>query len=243
MFESVHLANLRHNEYIQFIRNFLEILSDYDLETLKIKTQSDSLSALIENMIALYMPDRGSALTKLLQEDDERRDKAINGIQSAIFAYTYHYDVEVKGAANVLLPSIKKYGTGIAKQNYQAETAIIDSIVEEWKREAVYVDALSKLSLTDWLNELETSNTKFNTDYLERVKENAEAPEVKIVDLRKQINEAYHVLIDRIAAFDTIGEGVEYANIIKLTNSLIEKYNAVLAARNHKEEEEIITEE
>lgn len=243
MFESVHLTNLRHNEYIQFIRNFLEILSDYDHETLKIKTQSDSLSDLIESMIALYMPDRGSVITKLLQEDDERRDKALNGIQSAIYAYTYHYDVEVKGAADVLLPSIKKYGTGIAKQNYQAETAIIDSIVEEWKREAIYTDALSKLSLTNWMNELDASNIKFNTDYLERVKENAEAPEVKIVDLRKQINEAYYVLTDRIEAFDTIGEGVEYANIIKLTNSLIEKYNAILASRSYKEEEDAISEE
>lgn len=241
MFESIHLTNLRHNEFIQFFTNFLEILSENDLKALKLQSQSDNLSALIASMIALYKPEKGSSITKILQEDDTRRDVAFVGIQAVINAYTYHFNAKIKESADVLAASLKKYGTAITKQNYQGETATINSILDEWKRERVFVKAINKLILTDWVVELGAANTQFNTDYLDRIKENAEAPEVKIVDIRKQIKEAFRELSSRISAFDIIGEGEEYSQIIKLTNSLIEKYNAVVVGRATKGVEEVIS--
>jgi hypothetical protein len=238
MFETIHLTNLRHAEYIQFIRNFIEILDQKDLEVLQLKAKRDELNSLIDKMSLLYKPDRASSMTKILQDDDVRRDKALVGIQTAVTAFSYHFNVEFKDAAVILLNSLEKYGSGIAKQNYQAETATISAIIDEWKRETIYVEALNKLTLNDWVNELEVANTQFNTDYLGRVKEDAEAPEVKIIDLRKQINEAYQSLALRIGAFNTISDNQDYLLMLKQSNSLIEKYNAVLVARAAKSEKE-----
>ncbi|BAX80980.1 DUF6261 family protein [Labilibaculum antarcticum] len=244
MFESIHLTNLRHNEFIQFIINYLEILSKNDLTALKLQPQSDNLSALIASMIALYKPDKGSSITKILLEDDNRRDKSLVGIQTVINAYTYHFDAEIKESADVLTASLKKYGTAITKQNYQGETATVNSILDEWKRESAFVNAINKLALTDWVVELGTANTQFNTDYLDRAKEDAESPEIKIVDLRKQIIQAYYELSNRVNAFATIGEVETYTDMVKHSNSIIEKYNAVIVARAAKTvEEEIPTQE
>jgi len=243
MFSSIYLTHLRHNEFIQFMKNFLEILNVNDLEVLKLKQETENLSALISTMFALYKPDQGSQITKILQEDDGRRDKALVGIQSVINAYTNHYDEASQQAAMALLKSLKKFGAGITKQNYQAETATITALIEEWKRETVLVNALNKLSLNEWLAELVTANIQFNTHYLDRIKEDSEAPEVKIVSLRKDIIQCYRVLIKRVEAFATISEVDTYPHIIKQTNSLIENYNALVNARTSKEEnEEIPTE-
>lgn len=238
MFLSIYLTHLRNNEFIQFMKNFLGILNEKDLEALKLKSKTDNLAALLVSMTSLYKPDLGSQLTKNLQEDDERRDTALIGIQTVITAYTYHFDAETKESADLLAATLKKYGTGISKQNYQGETATINSIIEEWKREEVFVNAINKLTLADWLIELDTSNTRFNTNYMNRAKEDSEAPEVKIVDLRKQIVEAYRELSNRVNAFATIGEVQTYSDIIKRSNSIIEKYNAVVNARTAKAVEE-----
>ncbi|WP_321516473.1 DUF6261 family protein [Marinifilum fragile] len=242
-FKSIQLRQLRHNEFIQYNKNFLEILTGFDLEALKVKMQSDSFSSLLSDMTALYMPDRGSEITKLLEEDDARRDKAINGIQAVVEGFCNHFDNEYVMAATVLLNSLNKYGSRISKQNYQGETAILDSILQEWKSESVLINALSKLSLTAWADELEAANAKFNTDYLDRVKEDAEQSDVKIIDIRNQMIESYRVLTTRIEAFATISDDETYATIINQVNSVIPKYNAVVDARKPKKEEEETTEE
>lgn len=240
MFDSINLTSLRHNEFIQFITNFLEIISESDLEALKLKPQTNELSALLATMFVLYKPDKGSVITKTLQVDDARRDNAILGIQSLIDAYTFHFDAETKNAANVLATCLKKYGSSIGKQNYQGETATINSILEEWKRNEVYVAAINKLGLSDWVSELGSGNTQFNSDYMSRAKEDAESSEIKLVDLRKEITEAYRVLSNRVNAYATIGEVGTYTDMIKHSNSIIEKYNAVVVARAAKAVEEEI---
>ena len=239
MFLSIYLTHLRHNEFIQFITNLLGIINVNDLETLKLKPESDDLTALLATLTALYKPDLGSQLTKLLEEDDERRDRAFVGIQSLIEAYTNHYNEATKEAALALSISLKKFGTGITRQNYQAETATITAITEEWKREANLIAAISKLNLNEWVGELSTANTQFDTHYIDRVKEDAAAPDVKLIALRKEAIQSYRTLTNRIQAFATIDEVPVYAAIVNECNSLIEKYNAVVSARSKKEDEEI----
>jgi len=243
MFEPIYLSHLRNNEFIQFVKNFLAVLNENELETLKLKPEYDELQALLATMVALFMPAQSSQFTKTLQEDDNRRDRAISGIQSMINTYVYHYDADKREASDILLNSLKKYGAHITKQNYQGETATISAIVQEWKREDALVAALGKLSLTDWVNELETSNLEFDAHYLERIKEDAASPEIKIVDLRKEITQAYRKLSSRISAFSIISEVPTYADIIKRSNSLIGKYNFVVDSRTTKDTEQETTTE
>jgi hypothetical protein len=239
MFSSINLTHLRHNEFIQFITNLTGIINGNDLEALKLKPESDDLIALLATITSLYKPDLGSQLTKLLEQDDERRDRAFVGIQSLIEAYTNHYDEATKEAALALTLSLKKFETGITRQNYQAETATITAITEEWKRETNLIAGLSKLNLNEWVGELSTVNTQFDTHYIDRVKEDAQAPDVKIIALRKEAIQSYRKLTSRIQAFATIGEVPVYASIINECNSLIEKYNSVVNARSKKEDEEV----
>tara|TARA_R110001583_G_scaffold10417_6_gene47882 strand:- start:4082 stop:4813 length:732 start_codon:yes stop_codon:yes gene_type:complete len=242
MFSSIHLTLLRHNEFIQFITNLSGIINANDLEALKLKPESDGLVALWSTMASLYKPDQGSQLTKLLEQDDERRDRAFIGIQTLIDAYTNHYDEATQEAACALSSSYKKFGTGISRQNYQAETATLSAIITEWKREPNLIAGISKLGLNEWVGELNTANTQFNTHYMDRVKEDAEASDVKLIALRKEIIQSYRTLTNRIQAYATIGEVPVYAAIINECNSLIEKYNSVVNARSKKEDEEVPTE-
>ena len=243
MFLSIILSNLRHNEFIQFISNLTGIISKYDLEALKLKSQLDALTSLFTTISSVFKPDQGSDLTKTIAQDDERRDRAITGIQALTNAYTNHYDEETRVAALALSISLKKFGTSIAKQNYQGETATINAIIAEWKRETNLVASINKLSLNEWVEELNTANIQFDTHYLARIKEDAEAPDVKLIALRKEATQAYRALTSRIEAFATIGDEPTYAEIINECNSLIEKYNAVLNARSKKEDEEVSQED
>ena len=243
MFETIKLTHLRNSEFIQFIKNLIEIVNSNDSEVLKVRAQCDDLADLLAILSALYKPNLGSAITQELQELDARRDDAIVGIEMFIKSSVHHFEPAKKEAARVLIDSLTTYGSGISRMNYQAESSTIDSVVEKWESKPKLVDAITTLDLTEWVTEMKTANGLFNQRYLDRIKEDADAPEQKTTGLRKQINQSYRTLLAHLGAHATLSGEAVYTEVIKQTNQLIEQYNKLVTGRTSNKEEEVLNQE
>ena len=242
MFLAIHYPKLRNNEFIQFIKLLVEILNSNDPEVLKVKAQCDDLTALLAILSALFKPDLGSAITKKLQEIDERRDTAITGIEMQIKSFTYCFDADKREAANLLNSSLVTYGSGLSRMNYQAETSTIASIIQKWESDANLTAALTRLDLIAWVAELKAANNLFEERYIDRIKEDAEAPEQRTIELRKQIIQSYRTLLAHLQAHATLSTDNSYDPVINQTNQLIEQYNRLVDVRgSNKEEEETVS--
>ena len=243
MYSSIYFKSLHHNEFLQFIKNVTVIVTEKDPETLNVKEQADNIKAVYTAMDNFYQPEVGNAITLDLQNLDSQRDHCLTGIEQTIRAYTHHYEDATKEAANLLMKSLYSYSPDIARLNYQKESNMVNMVVDKWKNESNYTDAVALLHLTNWVEKLGDINKQFETRFLDRLMGDAHQPEVKMIDYRKQATESYRELIKHLEAHATLSGDAIYTEVAQEINQLIEEYNKIIDSRTKKKEEETLGEE
>lgn len=234
MLLSIYLKNLRNNEFIQFLRNVLQIIFGNDSIKLQVEVQYNDLKNLVDLMDTTHKKNQGSSITEEINEIDDRRDNAIKGIVLNLNSYKKHYDKNFVNASNTLLKVVNLYDGDISRYSYQYETNAIHDIINKWKTSEECVAALITLNISEWKDKLEQENDLFNTKYMERIKEAAENSDVKVAELRDEMNEKYKKLLQFIAAFATINPSEEYTQMINLLNALIDQYQKTITLRSSK---------
>src|ERR1019366_8332797 len=136
-----------------------------------VKKQYDALATLQSNLEVMFKTAKGSDITDELIALDLRRDNAINGITALVAGYGYSPDAAVKQNSKLLADHLALFGTGIAKDNYQSETATLRNILADWTGKPELKAAITALNLTSLQTELEAANTAFAAKYLDRAKE------------------------------------------------------------------------
>jgi Family of unknown function (DUF6261) len=226
------LGQYRNSEFIRYMKNVIAICGNNNPRTLKIEDQVNGLQAATTPLDDLFMIERGNLLTPELQALDARRDDAITGLRAAANAFAYHFDPVFKNAATVLAAAIDKYGTGLAKLNYVAETEVLESFVGDTSSDATLAAALSTLQLNSWVTELNEANQRFNTTYLSRTNSYASKPDGSLTELRVVTAKAYGDLVAHITAHFTLTPSDSYTKLIGELNSLSEQYNKMVVNRS-----------
>jgi hypothetical protein len=232
MINSIKLLLLRNGEFLQFNADFLKIVNLNNPATLQVEAAYNELFAIKQSIEALFKTDTSNPITEELEVLDARRDAAITGISTVISGYTSYYDNNIKAAAIKLNNHLALFGAGIARDNYQSETATIRSIVEDWTNKPELAAAITTLNLGGWKTELEAVNTSFNTKYLARTQEFGAVSADTIKTKRQEAINAFYKLRNNINAHFILQDGAEpYNKVTNELNALIDQYNKLLAAR------------
>lgn len=231
MINAIDLAKLRNGEFLQFGTNFSEVVESNNPKGLNVAAQHAVFKTKVAETAGLFNVERASAVTQELILIDERRDKAINGLTLVIQGYCCHFDPSLAGAANLLASNLQLFGIGMARQNFQAETASITGIMNDWESKPELTAALETLALTKWKEELKTANELFDKKYIERTKEYSAANPDTLKSKREETMVAYYDLRKFLGAYAVIQSTPEYQKTIKELNALIDQYNTLLNGR------------
>lgn len=239
MIDSIDLENLRNDEHLQLNKDVAILTLQNDPVALNIKPQYDALVLKNEELDGLYKKQSASELTKELEAIDDRRDRAINGLIAVADGYQNHFEAPKSLAGTRLSANFRLYGTGIARQNFQAETNILTSIVKDLEEKPELAAALTTLEMTDWKDELKAANSLYGTTYLKRTVQYSEVSKETLVAKRVETNQVYYKLRKHIEANATLNEdNLAYTKLINQINALIKQYNLVLEKRKKKEDDE-----
>lgn len=230
---AIELKLLRNAEYLQYVKDYLGIINLNNPTQLGIEAKLNAFTGKITELEALYKKALASEKTQELLALDERRDDAINGIYYFLLSQTYHFEADKQQQAQLLLSNMELYGSGIARLNYQAETATLNNIIRDWENKPELTDAVSAFNLAAWVNELKNANEDFNTKYLLRTQEYGNANPETIRMKRDETNAAYYALRDRIDALHLLVETPPspYETVINQLNALTDQYNKLLVNR------------
>lgn len=234
--QTIDLSRLRHAEFIQFIRQTTEIISNNDPAVLKVVTQYNNLKNQLDALEELHKRSLASKLTTELEQLDKLRDNALVAIGFITNGYTYASDISLKNAALLINNSISIYGTAgeIARLNYNAQTATVISLLNEWETNTKISEAIKTLNLTGFVTELKTVNTTFNTKYQERIVEYGGVNPTTLKEVRLATLPIYYSLREILEAYQIIEDSEEGNTTIKHLNALIEQYNNLLLLRATK---------
>jgi len=234
MITAIELARLRNAEYLQFTKDFVSIIERNDPATLNVVSKLRDLKTKVVEMDVLFKKILANENTTNLLNLDKQRDDCVNGLFFILQGYEYHYDETIRKAAQKLAANIRFYGGGIAKLNYQAETATLSNLINDWETKPDLNAALTTLNLTAWKDEMKTQNNAFNVVYLDRTQEYGNATPENLITKRNEVNTVYYALRDRINAFDTLIEAPAvspYTTTINQLNALIDQYNSLIVNR------------
>jgi hypothetical protein len=236
MIQSIEINKLRNSEYIQFKTQFLNILTTHNPTDLLVKPAYDVLVSQIATIENSFKLKQGSAKTNAIKAADIKRDECITGMYYYLLGLSTHFNETKRANAKVLLDVLAVYGSGIASQNFNAETATIRSLVNDLKLPE-NVAITTALGIADWVTEMETQNNNFDTLFLERNKESSSDLSQSIETLRVGANKAYIDLKDRLNSHYIISDkAIKYVNCINELNALIDYYNNLLKNRSFKNE-------
>ncbi|MEA1849754.1 DUF6261 family protein [Chryseobacterium sp. MHB01] len=229
----IDLPKLRNAEYLQYVKDFSGIIALNNPATLQIDAKLSIFNTRISELENLYKKALANEKTQELLQLDERRDNAVIGINYYLLSQSYHFESARKENAQLLLDSISLYGSGIARLNYQAETATLNNLIRDWENKPELADAISYFQLSGWVAELKNANELFNTKYLSRTQEYGDANPETIKSKREEVNAAYYALRDRIDALHLLVETPPspYTTVINQLNALTDQYNVLLVNR------------
>lgn len=230
---TIELRLLRNAEYLQYVKDFSGIIALNNPETLQINAKFSAFNARIAELETLYKKALANDKTQELLLLDERRDNAINGINYFALSQSYHYDMEKRQKAELILKNIALYGSGIPRLNYQAETATLNNLIRDWENKSELAEAVAFFDLSGWVAELKDANEQFNAKYLSRTQEYGDANPGTIKSKREETNAAYYALRDRIDALHLLTETSPspYTTVINRLNALTDQYNVLLVNR------------
>lgn len=230
---AIELKLLRNAEYLQYIKDFTGIINLNHPESLGIESKLSVFTAKTGELEALYKKALASEKTRELLVLDEKRDNAINGIFYFLLSHSYHYESSQQQNAQILLDNMALYGSGIARMNYQAETATLNNLLRDWESKPELANAVNAFGLSSWVDELRNTNTEFSSKYLSRTQEYGDATPETIKTKREETNTAYYALRDRIDALHLLVETPPspYTTVINQLNALTDQYNVLLVNR------------
>ncbi|MCV9387917.1 DUF6261 family protein [Reichenbachiella ulvae] len=220
----------------------LTLVERKDPVAMKVDTAYTNLKTENDQLTQLLNPIKGSKLTAQMEAADDLRDQLLVGINSIVTGFTYHYEEELRRHAEVLLKHLDQFGgSGLARENYQSETAGINSMLLDWESESALSAAITELNLEGWKTKLQEANDDFSDLFLNRTEENSAGEVVSVREQRNKMRPLYYRLRDVIASYHTIENGAEpYHTVVKQLNALIDKYKRLLTSRQGKAVEELV---
>jgi hypothetical protein len=231
MINAINIGTLRNLEYLQFMKNVESLVLTNDPAVLNVVAQQAALSGSNAILDGLFKTVLASEITQEIFLLDVRRDNAVVGITFAVSSFMYHFDPAMAQAATVLNDNLKLYGTSIAKQNYQSQTATITSLVNDWETKPNLENAMNLLNLKSWKDELKAANELFDIKYLARTQEYGAANPDTLKAKREEGNAIYYTLRDFLNSFSIVQPSVANTKVVNEINALVEQYNTLLNNR------------
>lgn len=226
--KNVKSHELRNEEHFQFQTEFNDLVIRFTPETLGIDAAYAVYLPLYNNENTALDVIRKSDLTVEIADADHKRDTTYRGFCDTVKGAQNHFAAKKRDSANRIQIAIDYYGN-INSKSYDEQTAAINSLVEDLN--ADYSADVATLGVADWINELQANNDSFEALMDKRYSGNAGITQLKMKDVRVEVDEAYRAITERIAALAIVNGAETYTPFVDELNVRIEKYNNTLAQR------------
>ncbi|MEO7312930.1 MAG: DUF6261 family protein [Chitinophagaceae bacterium] len=231
---TIHLVNLRNNDYAQFLNDTCGILARFEPAALLVLDEYDALRGASGRLQVLLNNSRSHPLTASLKQLDARRNELLRGMQSLMTGYSRGKDLERKSMAGLLLARFAAFGKPIARQTYQNKTNKIKNIVDDWTTDSNLAAAITSLDLDGWKTDLETFNTRFNEVYINRSIDEGTANPDRAKPIRKETDKLYTELRNTLEAAYRVHKRTKpepFLSAILALNGLIGGYKEMMERR------------
>jgi hypothetical protein len=221
--EFIHLAHLRNEDHYQFMLRYQDLLGTYPSTVTIISSLMTEFTALFAKERQMVDAIKASEYTEEIAAADKRRDQAIVGFHAIVKALLRHSDPKTVAAAKSIDFRIRSFREEIARKSYDSESTAVEIFVDDM--EMAYADKVTKLGLTNWIEDLATAHNDFQTLFARRAAESTARPEGQLKEVRRQLDAVYNAMTKMIEAYVMVNGEKGYDEFIKELNYRIAYVN------------------
>ncbi len=225
--KTLNLNNLQNAEHLSFIGNLLELLNEANIPSLS--ELQNKLAKQVSLEAAAQKEVIKSNKTNNLRILDKNRDDILRGLILRVKSEVLTPNIERKEAAKIIKIVINKYGN-FGSHNYQSQTVEIKGLVRKLRTEK-YIQAVTTIGLTEWLDWLEQENYKFEEVYIARRNEYAKRPKYNLKKIRKETDLVFKDIRKIINALQLFQPSEQLTILIAKANVTINHWREILNKR------------
>jgi hypothetical protein len=229
--KSISLTMFDNNEHYKYQTDVNGLISILPVESLPIGDEVATFKKLYTDEGEALNYVRKSIYSKQLSLADLKCNETLDGMDNVINGGLKHYDPTVKGAAAHIKVLWDTNGDIKHKAQKNKSGAIIKLIAN---LRGTYAADVAALGMDGWVTELDADLAAHDAIEDSRYDEKDGKTHLRMIEVRKEIDTAYHTFTEKINALIIVnGEG-PYADFVNKLNLHIDSYTTNLALRNGK---------
>lgn len=212
------LHSQRNAGHYQFQTDFNSTIIKYSPQMLGIVEDYAAYTPLLQDEGVALVAITKSATTVEVETADKNRDFTFRGLADKVTNSLNHYDPAVREAARRTKVIFDGYGNLVPKPDDE-ESGLISSLIADLRTK---VSAeIQTLAIVEWINELERLNNLFIALEATRNSEEATRTELRMKQVRVEVDAAYKKIVKRINALIIVNGEAPYAEFVKELNARI----------------------
>lgn len=224
--ESLHSNNQRNASHYQFQIDFNTTVIKYTPLALGIVDAYEVYLPLLQNESVALVAITKSATTEQIEAADKERDFTFRGFFDTVKSKSNHFNADVRDAAKRVMVLLNAYGN-LTRKPKDEESGLITSMIADLRLQMP--GDLTTLEVVDWMAELERNNNVFIGLQATRNSEEANRTELRMKEVRKEIDTAYKHIIERINALIVVNGEAGYSDFVKELNARINRANDAIS--------------
>lgn len=212
---SLNLHNQRNAGHYTFLTDFNDFVIKYTPQALGIVDAYEAFKLKYQDEIEAYKAITKSATTDDIANADHDRDITLRSSTNLAHTALNHFDVNVRNAAKIVNVIFDQYGN-LAPLPYDEETGDIENLIKDLRTKAGA--EIVTVGLVPWINVLEGQNVAFKTLEASRNSEEANRTELRMKQVRFEIDAAYRKIVKRVNALIEVNGEAAYTEFVKELN-------------------------
>jgi hypothetical protein len=197
--KAIYFRYLPAEEHFNYMNQFKGLVDgSEDVKTL-VNKQFEAFVPVLDIEGALINAMKKSDYTAKIAAADNRVDRCLTGMNATIAAALHSPDPDIAAAAQSLYNRFQAFGS-IRKKNYEAETTDVNLLLADL-RTPEYALKVNLVGLPSWVVELTAAEAEFEKLYTQRRDETAKKPQGRISNARRDTDNHYHPMIDKLNAY------------------------------------------
>lgn len=225
---SLKSHELRNEEHFQFQNEFNKLILQHKPVVLDIEDAYAHYLILYKNEHQALDVVRKSDLTSKIVNAKKARSNTYRGLSGTVKAACFHF-IPAKKEAALRIQLVFDHFAGILKKAKDEQTAAINVLIEDLHTE--YAADITTLRIKGWVNQLKIDNKHFEALNADRYTSEANKTQLKMKEVRKDIDVAYRNISKRIVALSIVNKPDAYLPFVSELNERVERYNLTLAQR------------
>lgn len=223
---NLNLHNQRNGGHYQFLTDFNDFVIKHTPQALGIVEAYEAFKLKYHDEIEAYKAITKSATTDDIANADHDRDITLRSTSDIAHTALNHYDANAHNAAKAVNVIFDQYGD-LASKPYDEETGGIENLIKDLRTKTGA--EIVTVSLVPWINMLENQNITFKTLEATRNSEEANRTELRMKQVRLEIDAAYRKITKRINALIEVNGEAPYAEFVKELNARIGRAQDAIA--------------